>query len=241
MDKVKVAIVDDELPSREELKYLLSHRRELDIAYEADNFEDALDIINCKKVDLLFLDIQLKDKSGVDLAEIIEQHDVEIIFATAYDKYAVKAFSLNAVDYLLKPFSQPRVEKAVNKALKKILKEENVKKTYPPKLTFWKGEKMHVISPEEIVFITVGEKQVKVFTDKGIFTDHATLKDVQQKLDPKSFIRTHRSYIINLEKISEIIPWFNSTFNLKMKKYSDIEIPVSRSYLQSFKQELGLS
>ncbi|WP_350344473.1 LytTR family DNA-binding domain-containing protein [Proteinivorax tanatarense] len=241
MDKIKVAIIDDELPSREELKFLLSHRRELDIAYEADNFEDAFDLVNHKDIDLLFLDIQLKDKSGVDLAEIIDHKNIEIIFATAYDMYAVKAFSLNAVDYLLKPFSQLRVEKAVNKALNKILKERDVKKSYPQKLTFWKGEKMHVISPEEIVFITVDEKQVKIYTDKGIFFDHTTLKDVQQKLEPKSFIKTHRSYVINLEKISEIIPWFNSTFNLKMEKYTQMKIPVSRSYLQNFKKELGLS
>lgn len=239
MNTLKVFLVDDEMPAREELKYLLSRNDKVDLVGEADNLEDALVEISNKEIDLIFLDIQINNDNGVEFAKKIKLREIGVVFATAYDEYAVEAFSLNAIDYLLKPFSQERVNQSIQKAVEKIFKGKKTEK-YLKKLTFWKGEKMVVIAPEDILYITVDERKVVLETTKGTLTDAGPLQNTFEKLDPNIFIRTHRSYIVNLEKIEEIIPWFNNTYNLKLVDLKETEIPVSRSYLQEFKKQVGL-
>ncbi|AKL96923.1 sensory transduction protein LytT [Clostridium aceticum] len=239
MDKLKALLVDDEAPAREELKYLLSRNKDVEIIKDVDNLEDAIIALNTHQIDIIFLDIQINNDNGIEFAEIIKSREVAIIFATAYDQYAVEAFSLNAVDYLLKPFSQERVNQSVNKAIKRIT-EDNKPKRVLKKFTFWKGDKMVVVAPEDILYLTVDDRKVIVETTKGTLTDAGPLLTTYEKLDPSLFIRTHRSYIVNLEKIEEIIPWFNNTYILKMIGLKDKEIPVSRSYLQEFKKVIGV-
>ncbi|QNO15201.1 response regulator transcription factor [Alkalicella caledoniensis] len=239
MNILKVFLVDDEMPAREELKYLLSLNDKVDLIGEADNLEDALVEITNKEIDLIFLDIQINNDNGVEFAKKIKLKEIGVVFATAYDEYAVEAFSLNAIDYLLKPFSQERVNQSIQKAIDKLSKGKKNER-YLKKLTFWKGEKMVVIAPEDILYLTVDERKVILETTKGTLTDAGPLQNTFEKLDPNIFIRTHRSYIVNLEKIEEIIPWFNNTYNLKLVDLKETEIPVSRSYLQEFKKQVGL-
>ncbi|AOY74983.1 LytR/AlgR family response regulator transcription factor [Clostridium formicaceticum] len=239
MDKLKALLVDDEMPAREELKYLLSRNEDVEIIKDVDNLDDAVIVLNTHQIDIIFLDIEINDDNGIAFAQIIKSREIAIIFATAYDQYAVEAFSLNAVDYLLKPFSQERVDQSVDKAVKKLRKDKTTKRLLK-KLTFWKGDKMVVVGPEDILYLTVDDRKVIIETTKGTLTDAGPLQTTYEKLDPSLFIRTHRSYIVNLEKIEEIIPWFNNTYILKMVGLEDTEIPVSRSYLQEFKKIIGV-
>ena len=240
MSIIKVFLVDDEMPAREELKYLLSHNKNVEIVGEADNLEDALVAINNKDINLLFLDIQINSDNGVEFAANIKNNEIGVIFATAYDEYAVKAFSLNAIDYLLKPFSQERVDQSIQKATKKLVRLQKRRESYLRKLTFWKGDKMVIVAPEDILYLTVDERKVIIVTTKGTLTDTGPLQNTYEKLNPDIFVRTHRSFIVNLEKIDEIIPWFNNTYILKVVGLKEKEIPVSRSYLQDFKKLIGI-
>ncbi|SHK16738.1 two component transcriptional regulator, LytTR family [Anaerobranca californiensis DSM 14826] len=235
---MKILIVDDELLAREELKYLLSKDKRLEIVGDVGSLDDALEIINKREVDLIFLDIQINNENGVEFAEQIKEKEMGVIFATAYDQYAVQAFSLNAIDYLLKPFSEERVLQSIDKAFKKINKKE--KPSPFRKLTFWNEEKMVVVAPEEILYLTVEDRKVMIYTTKGILTDNGPLQSTIEKLDPNLFIRTHRSFVVNIEKIEEIIPWFNNTYILKIVGLKNVEIPVSRGYIQEFKKRIGL-
>lgn len=240
MNRLRVLIVDDETPAREELKYLLSADDRIEVVAESANLEDAKTVIDTQDIDLIFLDIQINNENGVDFAERIKERDIGVIFATAYDEYAVKAFSLNAIDYLLKPFSKERVYQSVEKAVKKITKKQDFKKTNFRKLTFWNTTKMVVVSPEDILYLTVDDRKVIIHTTKGILTDSGPLQSTIEKLDPNIFIRTHRSFVVNLEKIEEIIPWFNNTYILKVVGLKNVEIPVSRGYLQDFRKQIGI-
>lgn len=240
MTTLKVLIVDDEQPAREELKYLLSDIESVDIVADVNNLEDAIFALSEQKIDLIFLDIQINDQNGMTLAEKIKGKDIGVIFATAYDEYAVEAFSLNAIDYLLKPFSKERVNESIKKAFKKLGVKVKKRQSNFRKLTFWNEEKMIVVAPEEIIYLTVDERKVVVETTKGRLTDTGPLQSTLDKLDQDLFIRTHRSFVVNIEKIEEIIPWFNNTYILKMFGLKNIEIPVSRGYLQEFKKQIGL-
>lgn len=240
MTALKVLIVDDEQPAREELKFLLSDNEKVDIVADVDNIEDALFALNDYDLDLIFLDIQINDDNGMVFAEKIKDKKIGIIFATAYDDYAVKAFSINAVDYLLKPFSKDRVEQSIEKAYKKLDIKPHKKTFNFRKLTFWSKDKMVVVAPEDILFLTVDERKVVIHTNKGKFTDAGPLQSILEKLDPSLFIRTHRSFVVNAEKIDEIIPWFNNTFILKIVGFKSLEIPVSRGYMQEFKKQIGI-
>ena len=242
MTTLKVLIVDDEQPAREELKFLLSDNEHVDIVADVDNLEDALHTLADQSVDLIFLDIQINNQNGMTLAERIKGKEIGVIFATAYDEYAVKAFSLDAIDYLLKPFSKERVDRSVEKAYKQKLAPKVEKKQIGfRKLTFWHEEKMVVVAPEEILYLTVDDRKVIVETTKGKLTDAGPLQSTLEKLDPNVFIRTHRSFVVNIEKIEEIVPWFNNTYILRIIGLKNVEIPVSRSYLQEFKKQIGIS
>lgn len=240
MNTLKVLIVDDEQPAREELKFLLADNEKVEVVADVDNLEDAIFALSGKHFDLIFLDIQINNQNGMALAEKIKGKDIGVIFATAYDEYAVEAFSLNAIDYLLKPFSKERVNQGIEKAYKKLGAKVEKRITSFRKLTFWNEEKMVVVAPEEIVYLTVDERKVIVETTKGRLTDTGPLQSTLDRLDPNLFIRTHRSFVVNIEKIEEIIPWFNNTYILKMFGLKNTEIPVSRGYLQEFKKQIGL-
>lgn len=239
-----VLIVDDEPLAREELHYLVSQHEQVTSIAEADSVETAIQQIMDQKPQLLFLDIHLTDESGFDLAEKLLQlaKPPYLIFATAYDEYALKAFEVNAGDYLLKPFEEERVLKAIDRALEKTQPEPSVspsvQNTIEP-LPIPGEDRIFLLDPHEIYLVSVEERLVSVFTKDETFTMTGTLNGIEHKLPAELFFKTHRSYILNLTKIREIQPWFNNTLLVTLT--NDEKVPVSRSYVKKFKAQLGLN
>lgn len=239
---MKALIIDDERLARVELKRLLSPFKEINVVGEAVNVEDALEKITQLNPDLIFLDIQMPGKSGFDLLEELDSVPT-VIFTTAYDEYALKAFEYNAMDYLLKPIEPKRLEEAVKKIIEKNRKEVTTK------------DGKQVLAEKDQVFVKDGERcwfvkleTVRLFESEGnyvriYFEDHKplilrTLNYLDERLDSKSFFRANRKHIINLKWIENIETWLNGGLLVKLKGGHKIE--VSRRQAIKFKDRLSL-
>lgn len=239
-------IVDDEPLARDELGYLLNKCSEVTSLYEAESIEEALGYLIEQTIDLIFLDIHLTEESGITLAEKLQQLDNSpmVIFATAYDEHAVRAFELNAIDYVLKPFSFERIQQAVQRAQRQYFSIKKTSTQAKPTLLnetipLQTADRIVLIKIESIVAISLNKGDMSVYTDKEEFTIQGTLNGWEEKLvDYPSFIRVHRSFIINLQKMKEIQPWFNHTYQLTME--NQLKVPVSRFYIPVFREAVGL-
>lgn len=263
---MRVIVADDERPSRDELIYLLSKVPEIEIIGEASTNEEVLRQVRDLKPDVVFLDIEMPDGSGIDTAITISENientiKPAIVFATAYNHYAVQAFDLNATDYLLKPFKEERLAETVQRLKTRLEKHNNVLEQedgptpnefmdkldriysilHPSngssKLKVEDNEKIYLIPFEDILYATIEERSVRVFTDKRSYLSNYTLNELESRLGD-SFLRVHKSYIANLNKIEAVVPWFNNTCNLTMQDNS--EIPVSRTYVKILRKRLKL-
>ncbi|WP_130807556.1 LytR/AlgR family response regulator transcription factor [Senegalia massiliensis] len=256
--KLKVLVVDDELPAREEIKYLLEKYDDIDIIYEANNGIIAFDLIQKFEPDIIFLDINMPKISGIELADkIINTKNTKIpliVFITAYDEYAIKAFELNAIDYLLKPIGENRLEKTLKKIRENLkLNDEKMqqnintivnqlqskKQSDSIKLTLYKDGAFYPISTKDIIFSTVEDKNTVIITTKGKFIYHDSLSHLERNINKNNFFRSHRSFIINIDYIEKIEPWFNNTYNVKLKGYNE-HIPVSRGQVKQFKTIMNI-
>lgn len=255
---MRTMIVDDEIPAVRELKFLLSNYTEIEVVGEAYDGEDALELARKLKPEIIFLDIHMTSRDGIETArELIKQNPAPfIVFATGYDQYALQAFELNAVDYLLKPFQEERIASTIARIMKWAEKKETTEKVFveneiekmlqqtvnlklTDKLAVWDTEKIKVIDYDEILYISVDGRQCTVHTVHGNYIAYMNLKDLEAKLPTDRFFRTHRAYIVNLSKIDEIKIWFNNTFIIQMKNCKD-QIPVSRTYMKMFRHTIGL-
>lgn len=244
----KAYVVDDEPLARDELKYILNRTKKVEILGESDNIVDALADIAIYKPDIVFLDIQLDEENGLTLAKKLEEYHPTpaICFVTAYDEYALQAFESNAVDYILKPFNEKRIEKTLNKIIN--MKESLITKTPASnrrqnesikKLAVTVDDRYVLISPSEIVYIEATDGKCKIKTKDTDYVLIETLAGLEKKLANNHFLRVHRSYIVNIQRILEIEPWFNSTYNLLLDDGS--KIPVSRTYIKDLKRVFGLN
>lgn len=251
---LRVLLVDDEFPSRGELGCLLEEIGGVEVIGECEDGEEAVDFIKANTLDVVFLDIQMSTKDGLTAAwEIIQlPNPPKIVFTTGYNEYAVKAFELNAVDYVMKPYSKKRLELTVEKlkGLYQFEKLEN-KNVYQlltkdkgvnnGKLSVWANDRLIVLHISQLFFVKAEGKGTSIiYSEKGNFHTRFTLKDIEEKLNSPHFIRTHKSYIVNLEKIQEIIPWFNNTYVLLLDGCQEKNIPVSRNYIKQFKELMGI-
>ena len=239
---MKALIVDDERLARTELKRLLSSFKEINVVGEAVNADDALEKINELKPDLLFLDIQMPGKSGFDMLEELDAVPT-VIFVTAYDEYALKAFEYNALDYLLKPIEPKRLEETVNKLI-----EKKRKKTMGEldKDFLTEGDQVFVKDGEKCWFVKL--ETVRLFESEGnyvriYFGENKplilrTLNYLDERLDNKTFFRANRKHIVNLKWIASIEPWLNGGLLVKLKDGQKVE--VSRRQAIKFKDMLSL-
>lgn len=247
---IKIVIVDDEYPAREELKDMLAEIEGVDIIAEFEDGMETIDFLQKNaQADAVFLDIRMRHKDGIVTAwEILQlPKPPQVVFITGYEDYAVKAFELNAVDYVLKPYSLQRLEQTVSKlrsmASVNQLANENTFEFLRNNLTneqmrlfVWVGEKMVVLHADDIVYIKTDEKgKPMIYSSKGIFMTRLTLKEIEKTLSPAQFVRTHRSYLVNLNKVSEVVPWFNNTYMISLDGYKEEQVPVARHYLNDFK------
>jgi two-component system LytT family response regulator/two-component system response regulator LytT len=250
-------IVDDEKPARDELRYLLSRYEDLHICAECDNGEDAIAKAALLKPDVIFLDIQMRSISGIETGRIIRKlvPDTLLVFATAYDEYAINAFDVHAVDYLLKPFDEERLQDTIDHLRKfttedKLAHLDSIDKSLPEipstplqKLVLEKEGRIHLIDLTDLIFIHINNGIVRVVSEAGLFTYNDTLSSLEDKLRNTLIKRVHRSYLVNLCKVREILPWYKSTYWLKVPlpgKKELGEIPVGKSHIKEIKEILGI-
>lgn len=306
---IRTILIDDEAPARDELRYLLTtnHSDVIDIIGEADNATAAISLITREKSALIFLDIHMRGLSGLELAQVI--HDIspdsKIIFATAYDEYALKAFELQALDYVVKPIEDDRLAKAVQHVQKLVgatghtqshgtgaagnaaasngttanhaaannatsvaatgaksapeaisvagakqndANDQSIKPVIRStnKLAVDDGAHIMLIDIDSINYITGESGRLDVHTDTGKYGSNKTLTELQDRLKGTSLFRVHRSYIVNLNKVQEVIPWFKGTYWLRLPQQTAkgqelVDIPVSKAQVKLIKELLGIS
>lgn len=248
MNKVTAIIIEDEKPARDLVLRYLSETDRIELLGEYENGFSGLKAINELHPEVIFLDVQMPKLTGFEMLELLE-YKPEIIFTTAYDQYAIKAFEQNAVDYLLKPFSQERFSEAVNKLFDRIDKEENkgdqlarIRKHFEEseelinRVVIKKKGKIHVISTDKIDYLEAQDDYVMIYTATERFLKQQTMKFFENHLDGDHFIRVHRSYIVNVQSIDRIEPYEKTNFILILK--SGAKVPVSRSGMQVLKEKL---
>jgi len=225
---INCIIVEDELPAREELKYFLNEEKEIKLIAEFDN---PLDTLN-------FLENNTPDMNGISLGKIITKMypDMKIVFITAYKDYAVDAFEIKAFDYLLKPYSESRIKNLL-KSLVNMKTEltSSIKNTNLKKITVNIDERLYVISLNDIDYIEASEKETLIFSNQKKYVSKIKISKWEEMLKGENFYRCHRSFIVNLDKITEIEQWFNSSWIIKIKNYTTA-IPVSRNNIKELKE-----
>lgn len=241
---MKVLLVDDERLARKEMSGLLKNYPELEVVGECANADEAIEQINEKDPDLVFLDIQMPGKNGFDMLRELERNP-EIVFVTAYDEYAIRAFQVNALDYLLKPVHPDRLDECVKKILAEEETEEEVEAVESTE-RLEQDDQIFLKDGEKCWFVRVGD--VRLFESEGnyvrvFFHDQKplilkSLNNLEKRLDPKLFFRANRKYIINLKEIERIENWFNGGLMAEMKDGKKIEI--SRRQAARFKEIMAL-
>lgn len=236
-ENLKVYVVDDELPAREELLWLLGQCEGIEIIGQADRAETAFEQLKGSEntVDLVFLDIDMPGIGGMRLAELWQDlpqaHRPHIIFVTAYEEYAVEAFSVDAVDYLLKPVRLSRLQQAIQKAQTRSAPPSHhpTIATYLSRISVDEAGVYRVIPIDDILFFEAIDGVVFAQTAaKRLMTDFS-LKFLEQNLDPTRFFRSHRSFIVQLDHIDSIAPWGAGTFRLILNRAANLDVPLARS------------
>ncbi|MGO0123072.1 LytR/AlgR family response regulator transcription factor [Desulfothermobacter acidiphilus] len=250
--KLRALIVDDEYPARQELRYALSRIDDVEVVGEATNAQEALMLIKALDYSVLFLDIAMPGMNGLELGSVIQElpRPPYVIYVTAYDEYAVKAFDVSAVDYILKPIDEKRLRRAVAKVLR-LMQGSNgeVAATAEPRaeqsvaridrIPAEKNGKTVLVAEGDIVFaFTEGDAvYLKTYADKLL--TRFTLKELEARLNANLFFRTHRCFIVNLHKVKEIIPYFNGTYSLVVDDKEKSEVPLSRAQAKKLRRILG--
>ena len=244
---IKAVLIDDEPLARSIVSEYLQSFTDIQVVQECNDGFEGVKAITQHKPDLIFLDIQMPKINGFEMLELIDQPPA-VIFTTAFDEYAIKAFESHAVDYLLKPFSKDRFDKAVQKWLsqrqtgeeknKTLLQEEIRQPEERNRVVVKEGGNIRIIPVEEIQYIEAYDDYVKIFTTKEMFLKKKTMSFYEQSLDASQFVRVHRSYIIQLNQITRIEPLEKDTHLALLK--SGAKIPLSKSGYAKLKSVLGL-
>lgn len=247
MNKIKCAIVDDEKLARQLMAEFLAEYEAVDIVAECAGGREAIEKIDKHEVDLVFLDVQMPGVDGFDVLENIRT-DPFVVFCTAYDQYAIKAFDKNAIDYLLKPLDRDRFDQAVQRAIKRIrendnnfmhIQEELLSRptgNYSKNLFVQKSEKLVNLPVSNIVHLEASKDYTIISTKSDQFVSSTGISKLEEKLDPNIFIRIHRSTIINIEKLVEIEKFGNS--GLAAKMVTGKSFTISRSYAKGIRDKI---
>lgn len=248
-EKLQTLIIEDEELARNLLRSYLKDQPDIEIIGECENGFDGVKAINEKKPDLVFLDIQMPKITGFEMIELLD-HKPQIIFTTAYDQYALKAFELNAVDYLLKPFSKERMQKAIEKVVHHIQHNENNIEKLEELSNFRPGEeyidrvvvkdrhKIHIITVDKIRYIESLDDYVMIYTHDGRHMKQKTMKYFETYLDPKNFIRIHRSFIVQVDNIAEIQQYEKESYVVILKDTNKTKLKVSKTGYKKIKEVL---
>ena len=254
-------IVDDEQLARDELNFLLRNVDDVNVVAQGKNGVEAVNLIKEHAPDLVFLDVQMPGIDGFGVIKKLLDRKValpQFIFATAFDQYAVKAFEVNAVDYLLKPFDKKRVQQAVEKvkarkreaeqtsgdridALVKLLESQKSGGQKPAKVMIRSAGRLMLVDQKDICFASIEDGVISVFTSQMEGQSNCrTLEELLESLDPNLFWRAHRGFVVNINRIKEVVPWFKSSYQLRMDDKKQTEVPVSRAQTKRLRELFGL-
>jgi DNA-binding LytR/AlgR family response regulator len=253
-------IVDDEQLARDELAYLLKNAGDVNVVAQGKNGLEAVNLIKEHNPDLVFLDVQMPGLDGFGVIKKLLDKKVplpKIVFATAFDQYAVKAFEVNAVDYLLKPFDKKRVAQAIQKAraqqgasaapgekFETLVRMLESQKQPASKVLLKAGGRMYLVDQKDICYAWIEDGVITVVTAGAAGMEGQsncrTLEELLDSLDTNLFWRAHRSYLVNINRIREVVPWFKSSYQLRMDDKKQTEIPVSRAQTKRLRELFGL-
>jgi two-component system, LytTR family, response regulator LytT len=257
--KLSALVVDDEQPAREELCFLLSQAGDVEVIGQADNGVAALGLLEDLEPDVVFLDVQMPGLTGFEVARqaaarLVAPH---IVFVTAFDQYALDAFQVNAVDYLLKPVDPARLDQALGRARRRldtartsgvspeaiahIVEAVAARQSRRSQLVVKVDDRILLVQADDLIYASLNEDEVSVVASQVTGTsNYRTLDELQAQLDQAVFWRVHRSYLVNINKIKEIVPWFSRNFILRMRDPRSTEIPVSRAQSKRLREYLQL-
>jgi len=253
---INTLIVDDEKPARDELAFLLKAFPEINLVGQGKNGLEAVNLIKEHSPDLVFLDVQMPGLDGFGVLKKLVERKARVphvVFATAFDHYAVQAFDVNAVDYVLKPFDKSRIAKAIARARREMEADTspaerlerlvsqlgNAKQvaSAPVKLLVKSQQRLLLVDAEDLVFATIADGLITVCAREADGTsNYRTLEEMHAALDADSFWRPHRSYLVNIHHIKEVVPWFKSSYMLKMNDKKQTEVPVSRQQTKRLRE-----
>ena len=254
---LSAVIVDDEQLARDELAYLLNHA-DVHVVAQGKNGLEAINLVREHNPDLLFLDVQMPGLVGFGVIKKLLDRKVplpKIVFATAFDQYAVKAFEVNAVDYILKPFDKKRVAQSIEKArtkldaggeekLETLVRMLEAQKPSPGKILIKAAGRLLLADPKDICFATIEDGVITVTTSGHAGMEGQsncrTLEELFENLDSNQFWRAHRSFLVNINHIREVVPWFKSSYQLRMDDKKQTEIPVSRAQTRRLRELVNL-
>ena len=258
---IRIMVVDDEQLAREELCFLLGETGAVEIVGQATDGVEALRLAGELRPDVVFLDVQMPGLTGFEVARRLLEADVpvQLVFVTAFDQYAIDAFTVNAVDYVLKPVDADRLEQTLERVRRRMVSEKaarmplsaadlervveavQARQGRRDQLAIRVGERFVLVQADEVVHASLVDDAIIVVTNTVSGTsNYRTLDELQARLDPSIFWRVHRSHLVNITRIKEIVPWFSRNYLLKMKDPKATEIPVSRSQTRRLREYLQL-
>jgi DNA-binding LytR/AlgR family response regulator len=256
--KISALIVDDEQPARDELAYLLKSLPDVEVVGQGKNGIEAVNLIRDLNPNVVFLDVQMPGLDGLAVVKKLLDRKARlpyVIFATAYDHYAVQAFEVNAVDYLLKPIAKARLEKAIGKIRRELEGSGPISQKLDRLVQLVEGRPVpqkskllvkcagrHVlVNSDDIIYASIEDGVITVVTREFEGeSNFRTIEELQGNLDPNTFWRAHRSYLVNINRIREVVPWFKSSYQLKMDDRKQTEVPVSRAQTRKLRDLFNL-
>ncbi|MFN8396947.1 MAG: LytTR family DNA-binding domain-containing protein [Bacteroidia bacterium] len=238
MSKLRVLIADDEAPARKKMVRMLAEYESIEIVHESENGLDALEHIDKLKPDIAFLDIEMPGLNGIEVATNLQGDNIPfIVFATAYNEYAIKAFELNAIDYLLKPFNEERLAQTIDKieaspraktveaqqrAIEEIERTDGLRLPFSNKIPIPTFDRYKLIDYTDVILIEVEERNTVLYTRDKSYTLNQTLDYFEKKLPTDRFLRVNRSSLIGLEHVQEIVIWFGNRFKIILTNGKDV-------------------
>lgn len=250
---IATVVIDDEKLALEELAYLLKDYPEIEVVGSAENGLQAVDLIERLEPDLVFLDVQMPGLDGMGVIRKLREHSEELphfVLVTAFEHYAIEAIRMEALDYLLKPVERARLDETIQRAHRIVADHHRLAEPFPvisrpkeqrTKILVKSAGRSFIVDAHDIVYATIDEGVITIVTSamEGE-SNYKTIEELQSNLDPETFWRVHRSYLVNINRIREVIPWFKSSYQIRMEDKKQTEIPVSRVQTKRLRSLLKL-
>jgi len=248
MGAIRAVVVDDEKLARDRLAGFLKALGGVDVVGQAANGPEAIDVIGATTPDLVFLDVQMPGMSGLEVAKRLNGAGPHVVFATAHDEFAVEAFEVEAIDYLLKPFTRARVREAVDRARARLdagaqpdldaLIKRLDQRQRTTQIALHAGKRILLAKPEDVAWFGVEHRLVYAHLQDRAYMTNYTLRELEEQLDPDSFFRAHKASLVNLSRVKAIVPWFGGRFKLVVDDHAESEVAVSRAQARVLRARL---